>query len=77
MEYLSSEGVIYRMDRVSVFKSGDICILDYKTGHSDEKEKKRYESQMQRYKAILKEIYKDKKIYGVVYNIDINEIFYF
>ncbi len=88
-EYLSSSGAICRMDRISVFKdlkndlkeseseSGEICILDYKTGHIDKKEKENYESQMLRYKSILKDIYKDKKISAIVYNIDGGDLFHF
>ncbi len=86
-EYLSASGAICRMDRISIFKnlkeseslseSGEICILDYKTGHIDKKEKENYESQMQRYKSILKDIYKDKKISAVVYNIDDGDLFHF
>ena len=81
-EYLSASGDICRMDRVSVFKDfkelelGEICILDYKTGHIDKKEKENYESQMQRYKSILKDIYKDKEISAIIYNIDGGDLFH-
>ena len=85
-EYLSASGAICRMDRISIFnnieelkelKLCEICILDYKTGHIDKKEKENYESQMQRYKSILKDIYKDKEISAIVYNIDGGELFHF
>ncbi|MGC8554450.1 MAG: UvrD-helicase domain-containing protein [Candidatus Acidulodesulfobacterium sp.] len=82
-EYLSASGAICRMDRISIFndikelkelKLGEICILDYKTGHIDKKEKENYESQMHKYKSILKDLYKDKKISAIVYNIDGDEL---
>ena len=85
-EYLSASGAICRMDRISIFnnieelkelKLCEICILDYKTGHIDKKEKENYELQMQRYKSILKDIYKDKEISAIVYNIDGGELFHF
>ena len=88
-EYLSAYGAICRIDRISVFndlkndlkesesESGEICILDYKTGHIDKKEKENYESQMLKYKSILKDIYKDKKISAIVYNIDAGDLFHF
>ncbi|MHB1661645.1 MAG: UvrD-helicase domain-containing protein [bacterium] len=70
-EYLSASGIVCRMDRVSVPKeSGGICILDYKTGDMNKKEAESYKAQLFRYKSVLKDIYKDKKISAVIYNID-------
>ncbi|MHB1601332.1 MAG: UvrD-helicase domain-containing protein, partial [bacterium] len=72
-EYLSAAGGIYRMDRVSVSKkSGEICVLDYKTGDINKKEEESYKVQLLRYKSVLADIntYKDKKISAVIYNID-------
>ncbi len=70
-EYLSATGGVCRMDRVSVSeKSGEICILDYKTGDMNKKEAESYKIQLLRYKSILKDIYKDKKISAIIYNID-------
>ena len=73
-EYLSAAGGVCRMDRVSVSKesgeSDGICILDYKTGDMNKKEAESYKNQLFRYKSILKDIYKDKKISAVIYNID-------
>ena len=73
-EYLSAAGGVYRMDRVSVSKesgeSNRICILDYKTGDMNKKEVESYKYQLLRYKSVLKDIYKDKEISAVIYNID-------
>ena len=79
-EYLSAAGGVCRMDRVSISiskKSGEICILDYKTGDMNKKEAESYETQLFRYKSVLKDIYKDKKISAVIYNIDKHDLFKF
>lgn len=73
-EYLSASGGIYRMDRVSASKKpkeySEVCILDYKTGDIDKKTAKSYKAQLLRYKTVLEDIYKGKKISAVIYNID-------
>lgn len=70
-EYLSAAGSVYRMDRVSMSKeSGEICILDYKTGDMNKEEEESYKNQLDIYKSVLSSIYKDKKISAVIYNID-------
>ena len=70
-EYLSSAGSVCRMDRVSVSeKTGEICILDYKTGDINKKEAESYKTQLLGYKSVLKDIYAGKKISAVIYNID-------
>ena len=90
-EYLCSDGLIYRIDRVSVFKDldkpeddnglrelkklfGDICIIDYKTGDVNKKELENYKLQLDNYKSILKDIYKDKEISAFIYKIDGGEL---
>ncbi len=70
-EYLSAAGSVCRMDRVSVSeKTGEICILDYKTGDMNKKESESYKTQLLGYKSVLKDIYAGKKISAVIYNID-------
>ena len=70
-EYLSAAGSVCRMDRVSVSeKTGEICILDYKTGDMNKKEAESYKIQLLGYKSVLKDIYAGKKISAVIYNID-------
>jgi ATP-dependent exoDNAse (exonuclease V) beta subunit len=60
-EYLDSLGVINRMDRV-IIDSDIITVLDYKTGTSSDN----YQSQIDRYLNILRQLYPDIKIKGNV-----------
>ena len=54
-----------RRDRISV--------IDYKTG-TDKEAEKEYISQLKNYIRILKEIYPDKKVEGVIAYVDLKEI---
>ncbi|MBF0473122.1 MAG: UvrD-helicase domain-containing protein [Nitrospirae bacterium] len=64
-EFLDSSGIINRMDRV-IIDNNTVTILDYKTGGSFDK----YQSQIDRYINILKELYPDKKITGNVLYVE-------
>jgi ATP-dependent exoDNAse (exonuclease V) beta subunit len=77
-EYLDKSGYICRMDRISIFnESKDIYILDYKTGDMNKKEPEDYETQLSRYKDVLKDIYRDKNVSAAIYHLDNNEFIEF
>jgi ATP-dependent helicase/nuclease subunit A len=65
-------GNLFRMDRV-IFEEDRVSVIDYKTG-TDKKFEKEYISQMKNYLRILREIYPDKKVEGVIAYVDLKEI---
>jgi ATP-dependent exoDNAse (exonuclease V) beta subunit len=60
------------MDRVT-FEEDQVSVIDYKTG-TDKEAEKEYISQLKNYIRILKEIYPDKKVEGVIAYVDLKEI---
>ncbi len=70
-EFSDNEGRLFRMDRV-VIDSDKITVIDFKTGNDKEVEK--YSLQLRNYMRILKEIYPDKKIQGIIGYVDLREI---
>ena len=71
-EFSDSRGNLFRMDRV-IFEEDQISVMDYKTG-TDRKAEKEHISQLKNYIRILKEIYPDKKVEGVIAYVDLKEI---
>ncbi len=71
-EFSDPMGNLFRMDRV-VFQEGRVTVIDYKTGAEREAEKE-YISQLKNYIRILKEIYPDKNVEGVIAYVDLKEI---
>jgi ATP-dependent exoDNAse (exonuclease V) beta subunit len=71
-EFSDSKGNLFRMDRV-IFEEDRVSVIDYKTGTEREAEKE-YISQLRNYTRILKEIYPDKKIEGIIVYVDLKEI---
>jgi len=71
-EFSDSRGNLLRMDRV-IFEKDQVSVIDYKTGNNKEAEKE-YISQLKNYIRILKEIYPDKNIEGVIAYVDLKEI---
>jgi ATP-dependent exoDNAse (exonuclease V) beta subunit len=71
-EFSDSRGNLFRMDRV-IFEEDRISVVDYKTG-ADKETEKEYVSQLKSYIRILKEIYPDKKVEGVIAYMDLKEI---
>ncbi len=67
-EFLDSRGNLYRMDRVIKDKE-KITVMDYKTGSE---RLNAYERQLRQYINVLKEIYPDKAVEGVIAFIDMN-----
>ncbi len=70
-EFCDREGRLFRMDRV-VIDSDKTTVIDFKTGTDREEEK--YSSQLRTYMKILKEIYPDKIIQGIIAYVDLKEI---
>ena len=71
-DFSGLRGNLFRMDRV-VTDGGSVSVIDYKTG-TDKKAEKEYISQVKNYIRILKEIYPDKKVEGIIAYVDLKEI---
>jgi ATP-dependent helicase/nuclease subunit A len=70
-DFSDDRGNLFRMDRV-VIDEGNVSVIDYKTG--DRKAEKEYISQLKNYMGILRPIYPDKNIEGVIAYVDLKEI---
>jgi ATP-dependent exoDNAse (exonuclease V) beta subunit len=71
-EFSDSRGTLFRMDRV-VFEGDRISVVDYKTG-TDRKGEEEYFFQINNYMRMLKEIYPEKRVEGVIAYVDLKEI---
>ncbi len=71
-EFSDPRGNLFRMDRV-IFDEDQVSVIDYKTG-ADKKAEKEYLSQLKNYIRILKEIYPDKKVEGIIAYVYLKEI---
>jgi ATP-dependent helicase/nuclease subunit A len=71
-EFSDGEGRLYRMDRV-VIDADKITLMDFKTGH-DKKAEEKYETQLKTYMKLLRDIYPDKQIEGIIAYVDLKEI---
>ncbi len=71
-DFSDPRGNLFRMDRV-IFEEDQVSVIDYKTG-TDKEAEKEYISQLKNYIRILKEIYPDKKVEGVIAYVDLKEI---
>ena len=65
-------GNLFRMDRV-ILEENQVTVIDYKTGTGKEAERE-YISQLKNYIRILKGIYPDKNVEGVIAYVDLKEI---
>ena len=65
-------GSLFRMDRV-VMDKDQIVVIDYKTG-TEKRAEKEYMSQLRSYIRILKEIYPDKTVEGMIAYVDLGEM---
>lgn len=70
--YSDSYGNLFRMDRV-ILDNDIITVIDYKTG-SDEVLEDDYVLQVKNYMMILKDVYNDRKLQGIIAYIDKKEI---
>jgi ATP-dependent exoDNAse (exonuclease V) beta subunit len=71
-DFSDPRGNIFRMDRV-IFEEDQITVIDYKTG-TDKEAEREYISQLKNYIRILKEIYPDKTVEGIIAYVDLKEI---
>jgi ATP-dependent exoDNAse (exonuclease V) beta subunit len=71
-DFSDPRGNLFRMDRV-IFEEDQIFVIDYKTG-TDKEGEKAYVSQLKNYIRILKEIYPDRNVEGVIAYVDLKEI---
>ena len=71
-DFSDPRGNIFRMDKV-IFEEDQITVIDYKTG-TDKEAEKEYISQIKNYIRILKEIYPDKNVEGIIAYVDLKEI---
>lgn len=65
-------GSLFRMDRV-VMDIDQIVVIDYKTG-TEKRAEKEYMSQLRSYIRILKEIYPNKTVEGMIAYVDLGEM---
>jgi ATP-dependent exoDNAse (exonuclease V) beta subunit len=70
-DFSDSRGNLFRMDRV-IMDEDQISVIDYKTG-TDREAEREYISQIKNYIRILKEIYPEKNIEGVIAYVDLKE----
>lgn len=70
-EFSDRRGNLLRVDRV-IFEEDRIVVIDYKTGTHREAEKN-YILQLKHYMSILKDIYPDRQVEGVIAYVDLKE----
>ncbi len=68
--FINPKGHILRMDRV-VVDTDKVTVIDYKTGHSIDKDT--YKDQITEYMEILRNVYPDKTVKGIIFNLDTGE----
>ena len=70
-EFSDGDGNLHRMDRLIIDKDG-VALIDYKTGGKEKEE--RYIVQLKAYMKILREIFPDKKVKGIIAYLDLKEV---
>jgi ATP-dependent exoDNAse (exonuclease V) beta subunit len=71
-DFSDPEGNLLRMDRV-IIDEDRVVVMDYKTG-GEKKAEERYVSQLKNYIRILKDLYPDKAIEGIIAYVDLKEV---
>lgn len=71
-EFSDANGQLYRMDRV-IIDVDAVTVIDYKTGDK-EKNEGEYISQLKTYIKILREIFPDKLVKGLIAYVDLGEV---
>jgi ATP-dependent exoDNAse (exonuclease V) beta subunit len=70
--YSDAYGNLFRMDRV-VVDSDAVTVIDYKTG-SDEGMEDDHVSQVKKYMRVLRDVYPDRKLQGIIAYVDMKDI---
>jgi ATP-dependent exoDNAse (exonuclease V) beta subunit len=70
-EYVDPQGRLLRMDRV-IIDEDQLTVMDYKTG-SERKAEASHMSQLRSYMSVLKGLYPDKDICGLIAYVDLKE----
>jgi len=70
-EVSDREGRLFRMDRL-IIDEDRVTVIDYKTGK--EKRAEEYETQMKNYMKILREIYPERTVQGLIAYVDFKEV---
>ncbi len=68
-EIIDKEGIVHRIDRVVVDKDS-VTVIDYKTGYPQDE----HFSQIKLYMTLLSEVFKDKRVNGYLYYLDLREV---
>jgi ATP-dependent exoDNAse (exonuclease V) beta subunit len=71
-DFSDPEGNLLRMDRV-IIDENRITVMDYKTG-SEKKGEERHRLQLKNYMRILRDLYPDKEVKGMVAYVDLKEV---
>ena len=66
------QGNLFRMDRV-ILEEHQVSVIDFKTG-TDKEAEKEYILQLKNYIRILKEIYPEKNVEGIIAYVDLKEV---
>ena len=70
-EFANASGLLYRLDRV-LLEADSATVIDFKTGGTElEKE---YREQIQNYVSLLKEVFPDKKVSGLLAYVDLRQM---
>ena len=68
-EYVDGAGNLFRMDRV-VIDPTQVTVIDYKTGS---RKGENHQTQLQNYMGILRDVYPNRVITGLIVYVDLNE----
>lgn len=71
-EFSDPEGNLLRMDRV-IMDEDRIMVMDYKTG-GEKKAEEKYFSQLKNYIRILRDLYPDREVEGMIAYVDLKEV---
>lgn len=70
-DIVASDGRLYRMDRV-VVDEHEVTVIDFKTGKDEKNDE--YQEQVKNYMAMLKDIYPQKAMKGVLLYVDMKKL---
>ena len=71
-EFSDGDGRLFRMDRLMIDRDR-VTVVDYKTG-KERGAKKGYEAQIRNYMKILRGVYPERRVEGVIAYVDLGEV---